>query len=291
MEEQQYNNLKMGEHGAWVSIIAYLVLSALKLIIGYLTASKALMADGLNNTTDIMASVAVLIGLRFSRKPPDEDHPYGHWRAETVASLIASFIMMVVGLQVLYNAGKSIVDFRVETPDLLAAWTALGAAAIMYGVYRFNRNLARKINSQAVMAAAKDNLSDARVSIGAAVGIFGAQFNLPWLDPLAAVIVGFMICRTAWEIFREASHSLTDGFDEQELARLRKTVENIRGVKMIDDIKARAHGNIVLVDVVIHVDPRLNVIESHRITEEIEEKMREEHGIMNVHVHVEPWKE
>ncbi|CEH31421.1 transporter [Aneurinibacillus migulanus] len=290
MEEQQYVNIKMGERGAWLSIIAYLILSVLKLVIGYFTGSKALMADGLNNTTDIMASIAVLIGLRFSRKPPDEDHPYGHWRAETIASLIASFIMMAVGLQVLYNAGQSIVDFRAETPDMLAAWTALGCAFVMYGVYRFNRDLAHKVNSQAVMAAAKDNLSDAWVSIGAAVGVFGAQLGLPWLDPLAAVVVGFMICRTAWEIFREASHNLTDGFDEQELEKLRGTIEEIPGVKSLNDIKARAHGNMVLVDVVIHVDPRLNVIESHRITEEIEEKMREEHGIMNVHVHVEPWK-
>jgi cation diffusion facilitator family transporter len=288
--EEQYNNLKMGERGAWVSIIAYLFLSSLKLVIGYFANSKALMADGLNNTTDIMASIAVLIGLRFSRKPPDEDHRYGHWRAETIASLIASFIMMVVGLQVLYNAGRSMIDFKMEVPDMLAAWTAIGCAAVMYGVYRFNHHLALKINSQAVMAAAKDNLSDAWVSIGAAVGIFGSQFGLPWLDPLAAVVVGFMICRTSWEIFHEATHSLTDGFDEEELEKLQQTVEKIPGVKVLDDIKARAHGNNVLVDVVIHVDPHLNVIESHRITEEIEEKMREKHGIMNVHVHVEPWE-
>ncbi|MBN6187140.1 cation transporter [Aneurinibacillus sp. BA2021] len=290
MEEQQYEKIKMGERGAWLSIVAYLVLSAIKLITGYVTGSEALMADGLNNTTDIMASIAVLIGLRFSRKPPDEDHPYGHWRAETVASLLASFIMMVVGLQVLYSAGRSIVDYEAATPDMLAAWTALACAAVMYGVYRFNQALAVRINSQAVMAAAKDNLSDAWVSIGAAVGIFGAQFGLPWLDPLAAIVVGVMICRTAWEIFRDASHNLTDGFDEQELGKLRDTIEQIPGVKALGDIKARAHGNLVLVDVVIHVEPYLNVVESHRITEEIEEKMRREHGIINVHVHVEPWE-
>lgn len=288
--EEQYNNLKIGERGAWVSIIAYLTLSALKLIIGYLSNSEALMADGLNNTTDIIVSVAVLIGLRFSRKPPDEDHPYGHWRAETIASLMASFIMMVVGMQVLYNAGRSIVDFRAETPDALAAWTAVGCALVMYGVYRFNCRLALRINSQAMMAAAKDNLLDAWVSIGAAVGIFGSQFGMPWLDPLAAVVVGFMICRTAWEIFRDATHNLTDGFDEQKLMKLRQTIEEIPGVKALNDIKARVHGNNVLVDVVIYVDPDLNVIESHHITEAIEKRMQEEHGIISVHVHVEPWE-
>lgn len=288
--EEQYNDLKQGERGAWLSIIAYIILSAGKLAVGYLANSEALLADGLNNTTDIMASIAVLVGLRLSQKPPDEDHPYGHWRAETVASMIASFIMMTVGLQVLYEAGKSLADFKdVQAPDAAAMWAALVAAAIMYGVYRYNRRLGERIQSQAVTAAAQDNLSDAWVSIGAAVGIAGAQFGLPWLDPVAALIVGLMICRTAWGIFTVASHSLTDGFDEAELDRLRMTVEEMPEVKMLTDIKARAHGNRVLVDVVIQVNPELTVLESHRITEEIEEKMQKEHDILNVHVHVEPY--
>jgi len=91
-----YENLRKGEKGAWISIIAYIILSFAKLFIGYVGNSAALKADGLNNTTDIIASVAVLIGLRISQKPPDKDHTYGHMRAETVASLIASFIMAVV---------------------------------------------------------------------------------------------------------------------------------------------------------------------------------------------------
>lgn len=96
MEQQRYHDLKMGEKGAILSIIAYICLSVIKLWIGYLSNSEALKADGLNNATDIVASVAVLIGLRLSQKPADHDHPYGHWKAETVASLIASFIMMAV---------------------------------------------------------------------------------------------------------------------------------------------------------------------------------------------------
>lgn len=106
---ERYDELKKGETGAWVSIIAYLVLSAVKLAVGLAFHSEALRADGLNNTTDIIASLAVLIGLRISQKPPDEDHPYGHFRAETIASMIASFIMMVVGLEVLYRLGRNAV--------------------------------------------------------------------------------------------------------------------------------------------------------------------------------------
>ncbi len=82
-------------------------------------------ADGLNNATDIIASVAVLIGLKVSQKPADKDHPYGHWKAETVASMVASFIMAVVGFQVLYNAVLSVFDGQQESPDLISAWTGL----------------------------------------------------------------------------------------------------------------------------------------------------------------------
>ncbi|MBC8061358.1 MAG: cation diffusion facilitator family transporter [Clostridiaceae bacterium] len=116
--EEKYNGLKLAERGARISIIAYIVLSLLKLGMGYLSSSKALTADGLNNTTDIVASLAVLIGLKVSRKPADDDHLYGHFRAETIASLISSLIMIGVGIDVLYNAARSIIFFKSEAPDL-----------------------------------------------------------------------------------------------------------------------------------------------------------------------------
>ena len=165
MLEEQYKRIKLGERGARISIIAYVILSALKLTIGYLSNSEALKADGLNNSTDIIASVAVLIGLMLSRKPADEDHLYGHWRSETVASLIASIIMVAVGLNVLINAGRSIIYFKAQTPDITAAATGLICAVAIYFVYRYNKKIAVLIKSSALMAAAKDNLSDAWVSI------------------------------------------------------------------------------------------------------------------------------
>ncbi|MNN23398.1 Cadmium, cobalt and zinc/H(+)-K(+) antiporter [compost metagenome] len=138
------------------------------------------------------------------------------------------------------------------------------------------------------MAAAKDNLSDAMVSVGAAVGIVGAQFGIPWLDTVAAIAVGLLICKTAWDIFRDSTHNLTDGFDENELRDIRSTIARIPGVEGINDLKARVHGNHVLVDVVIEVDPELTVTESHDISDRVEERMRKIKNVMHVHVHVEP---
>ncbi|MCI2256641.1 cation diffusion facilitator family transporter [Domibacillus sp. PGB-M46] len=286
--DQKYLDLKMGERGAILSIFVYICLSAFKLTVGYIANSEALQADGLNNTTDIIASIAVLIGLKISRRPADQDHPYGHWKAEPVASLVAAFIMVAVGLQVLYTAALSVFGRTTEAPDPIAAWIGLFCAAVMYGVYRYNRRLAQKIRSQSVMAAAKDNLSDAWVSIGTAVGILGSQFGLPWLDPVAAVVVGLLISKTGWEIFREASHDLTDGYDENQLEVYKKSIVEIPGVKGIKKIRARKYGSSSVVDVVILVNSTLGIGAAHDISVDVEDALTKAHDVIEVHVHVEP---
>lgn len=288
LEEQGFLDLKRGERGAIISIIAYICLSALKLAVGYIANSEALKADGLNNVTDIIASVAVLIGLKLSQRPADDDHPYGHWKAETVASMVASFIMAAVGLKVAYEAIISIFYVQTGSPDVISAWTGLFCAFVMYLVYRYNKKLATEINSQSVMAAAKDNLSDAWVSVGTFIGIIGAQFGLPWLDPLAAILVGLLICKTAWDIFKEASLYLTDGFDEKQIDIYKDTIHQCKGVKGVKEIKARNYGNNIVVDVVILVNSTLDVKKAHDIATTVEEELMRTHKVYDVHVHVEP---
>ncbi|MED5101184.1 cation diffusion facilitator family transporter [Niallia sp. FSL K6-0212] len=289
--DKKYEDLKLGERAAILSIITYIILASVKLIIGNSTDSQALKADGWNNFTDIIASVAVLIGLRLSQKPADKDHPYGHWKAETVASLIASFIMMSVGLQVLYQAISSFFTHSRQAPDLVAAYTAITCGAVMFFVYRINLRLGKKINSQAVKAAAKDNFSDSIVSFGTAVGIFGAQLNLEFLDPLAACIVGLLICKTAWGIFRETTHYLTDGFDVLLIDKYKKTILHTDGVKAVKEIKARNYGNSPVVDVVITVNQKLDITDAHDISSAVENALINEFNVLEVHVHIEPDEE
>lgn len=291
MSQHQYDKIKQGEKGAWISIFAYIFLSTVKLVVAYLGNSEALRADGLNNSTDVIASVAVLIGLKISRKPPDEDHHYGHYRAETIASLIAAFIMVTVGLQVIIGTIQSILENNYEQPSMLTAWTALASAAVMLFVYRFNKRLSIKINSTSLNAAAQDNKSDALVSIGAFIGIIGAQFGLFWLDPIAGFIVGIIIVKTAWDIFREATHTLTDGFNEEQLFKIKSSIANHPEVEEVKDVKGRLHGSQALVEVTIFVDPELTVQESHDITENIENMLDEKHDVPHAHIHIEPFHE
>ncbi|WP_411552376.1 cation diffusion facilitator family transporter [Paenibacillus lautus] len=288
MDQLKYDNLKLGEKGAILSIAAYILLSSLKLFIGYTADSEALKADGLNNATDIVASIAVLIGLRLSQRPADRDHTYGHWKAEGIASLVASFIMMAVGFQVLYEAVGAIFEGRKDSPDLVAAYTGFFCAAVMYLVYRYNKKLAEKIRSQALMAAAKDNISDAWVSIGTVIGIIGSQFGLPWMDPLTAVIVGFLICKTAWDIFRDTTHHLTDGYDEKKIDLYKETVLAVKGVEGVKDIRARSYGSNTSVDIILFVEADLDLLRAHEISTRVENELKLVHDISYVHVHVEP---
>ncbi|ANC76699.1 transporter [Fictibacillus phosphorivorans] len=276
------------ERGVYLSLGAYIFLSIVKLVAGIFFNSDALVADGLNNATDIIASIAVLIGLKISRKPADEDHPYGHLRAETIASMVASFIMVVIGIEVLISSIKKMFNGVETEPSLTAALIALFGAAVMIIVYLYNIKVAKETDSQGLKAAALDNRSDAFVSIGAAVGIFGAQIGLPWLDPAAAVLVGLIIIKTGWEIFTETSHNLSDGFDYEEGKEMEHKILDVEGVENVGDLKARKHGNRAIIDVTIKVDPSLNVVESHEITEKIEDTIKEAYNVESIQVHVEP---
>ncbi|WP_374720718.1 cation diffusion facilitator family transporter [Peribacillus tepidiphilus] len=284
------NSTTLAQRGAWVSIAAYIVLSAVKLIVGYIGNSEGLWADGLNNTTDIIASVAVLIGLKISNKPPDDDHPYGHSRAQTIASLIAAFIMMTVGIQVIYNSLAFFLEKETIIPNKLTAIVALLSAVFMFLVYRYNLTLSKKTKNSSLLAVAQDNRSDALVSIGAFIGIIGTYIGLAWLDVAAAFVVGFIICKTAWEIFSEASHTLTDGFDEEQLNEIKKTIDSTKGVIKTTDIKARMHGNQILLETTILVNKDLNVVESHEISDTVENNLKNKHHIHYAIVHVEPFE-
>lgn len=288
MIQDKYENLKLGERGALISIAAYIVLSVGKLIIGLSTGSQALRADGLNNATDIVASIAVLIGLRISRRPADSDHPYGHWRSETISSLIASLIMFAVGLNVLYDALSAMFQGHDQRPDVMAAWVGVFAGTAMYFVYRYNKRLAQKINSASVLAASKDNLSDAWVSFGTAAGIFAAQLNLPWLDTVTAFIVGLLICKTGWDIFKEAAFNLSDGFDDKKITDYTDAVGKVAGVEGVASIRARKYGNNTALEMVILVDPVLDLREADAIATRVEKHLTDTFHVLTVSVHVEP---
>lgn len=274
--------------GAIVSITAYLILSILKVFFGYLYESEAVLADGFNNTTDIIASVAVYIGIRVATLPRDAEHKYGHAKMETISALIASLIMIAVGIFVFFNSLSNLIGGEYTEPNPLAAVVAFVSALVMFGVYRFNLNLAKKTKSLALKAAAKDNLADAMISVGATLGVLFAYFQLSWMDTVLAIVIAGMIIRTAIQIFLDATHQLSDGFPPHLVESYEETIEQFERVKEVREIKGRHLGNHVMLDVTIAVDGDLTVDAAHELCDDIERKLDEQHAVDSVHIHIEP---
>ncbi|WP_080145392.1 cation diffusion facilitator family transporter [Marinilactibacillus piezotolerans] len=287
--DTRFERIRSAEKGARVSIVVYILLAVLKLIIGYLFRSSSLSADGFNNFTDVISSVTVLIGLRAARKPADSNHPYGHWKAEPIASLITSFVMMFVGFQVLQSTATRLLSGEVVPPNPLAAIAALVGTVIMLGVYRYNLTLAKRVNSNGLKAVAKDNLADALTSFATGVAIFASSFGIGWIDGVMAIIVSLIILKTGLEVFRESTFSLSDGFHEQELAEYHAVIIQLPEVQEIASLKARMYGTNIYVDITVLVNAEMTVQEGHDITETIETVLYEQYDVMHTDVHVEPY--
>lgn len=283
--------LKTAERGAILSILTYILLSSGKLIIGNLFFSQALFADGLNNFTDVISSILILIGLKISQRPADKNHPYGHWKFETIASLFTSFIMFFIGIEVLRNAWHSFLNPIHATPSIISAIVGFISGIIMFSVYRYNHALAQKIHSLGLKATAKDNLSDAITSFSTAIAVLAASLGMVWLDSVMALIVGIVILKTAYEVFSESTFQLTDGFEPDEMQEYKPVILAHQEVKAIQEIKARRYGSNIYIDVTVCMDPNLSVWQSHEVTEEIEHELNEQFGISFVDIHVEPYKQ
>nr|WP_241538717.1 cation diffusion facilitator family transporter [Staphylococcus pseudintermedius] len=281
--------ISQAKKGATLSIITYTFLTLLKIAYGWLASSQGLVADGINNATDVISSIAILIALQISMKPVDNNHPYGHYRSEFIASLIASFIMFAVSIQVIITGVKHFYQGEFVQPNQSAIIVGMISSFVMFAVFIFNRNLSKKVNSSALRAASYDNLSDALVSIGTVIGVLGVYMGVPMLDTIAAIVIGLLIMKASIDIFKETAVTLTDGYDEEELTQIQQIISSVPGIKEIRDIKARSHGVISFIDVTIAVDPKLNVIESHEISDHIESKLQARLGEVETIVHIEPY--
>ncbi|UXV30549.1 cation diffusion facilitator family transporter [Mammaliicoccus sciuri] len=281
------NNLRIAQRGAYISFVTYIILSILKFVVGTTYNSSALKADSLNNLTDIFVSVAVLIGLKISIKPADKNHPYGHMKTENITTLIVSFIIMFVGIEVISSNIPKLLQGDYSEPSTLTIWVSFISGIIMILVYLFNWKLAIKTKSTSLKSAAKDNLSDALVSIGTGIGLIFTQFGLPIIDIILAVILGFIIVYTGFTIFKESIFTLSDGFHEKDLNNYIEEIENIEGVLEVPSIKGRYHGNSVFLDVTIIVDKDLTLDEAHDICDLVEQQLKEA-GAYSSYVHPEP---
>lgn len=286
-EMSQSENLKLAQRGAYLSLVVYIILSVSKYITGFVYDSAAVRADALNNMTDIIVSIAVIVGLKISIKPADKNHPYGHLKSENISTLLVSFIIMFVGIQVVIENAPRIFTHEHHTPNFITIIISLISGIIMIGVYAVNHRLAKKTKSSSLDSAAKDNMSDGLVSIGTAIGLVFTQFGLSIVDVILATLLGLLIIYTGFGIFKDSIFALSDGFNEKDLEEYRNEVLEVKDVKDVKSVKGRYHGSSIFLDVTIVVDAHLSLQEAHEICDKVESHLHSV-GISSVYVHPEP---
>ena len=289
---------RQGEFVIWLGIACNAALAVMKAAIGVVGYSKALIADAVNSASDVFGSIAVLVGLKVSRKPPDEDHPYGHGKAETISAIIASVLLMVAGLEIGLSGVRSILAGVEEPPGWIAFWALVLAIFVKEGLFRYQYRIGRKTASQALIAASWDHRSDVFASLAALVGVGGAIVGgylgkewLFYLDPVAAILVSLMVIRVGYRLVMESVHSAIDHvLHEEDAAEIVRAAEQVPGVLAVDELRARELGPYVIVDVKISVDPCITVLEGHGIAKRVKQKLTGEFDrVFDVFVHVNPF--
>ena len=281
-----------GNRSTWVSVSVNVFLTVTQVTVGILSKSQGLVADGIHSLSDLVADFVVLFAGHHAKKDADEDHPYGHQRFETAASLVLGGLLLAVGIGMLWSAFR-----KLESPEavaqvhVVALWVACGALLAKELLFRYMLSIAKRVKSSMLVANAWHARSDAASSFVVSLGIIGNLAGYPILDPIAALIVGFMVSRMGWSFGWDALHDLIDrSVDEQEVAAIRQTLGETPGVQSVHDVRTRKMGDMIVVDAHIEVDASISVEAGHDIAVEARQRVLQRHRVLNLMTHVDPWR-
>jgi cation diffusion facilitator family transporter len=292
-EEVRYQKLRFA---AWIGIVANLGLAAMKAIVGVIANSKALIADAVHSASDVVSSVVVLIGVRAAKMPPDRDHPYGHGKAESIASIIVAVLLFIVGFEIAVSAFQSFFE-PVEVPRTLAIYAVLISIFVKEGLFRYKHYLGKKFKSDALVTDAWHHRSDVLSSFAALLGIgaaiLGGYLHIQWLvygDAVASAVVAVLIGKMAWDLGNQAIHNTLDHvLHDEDTVEMREAAKSVDGVMNLDAFHAREHGHYVIIDIKIAVNPRMTVEDGHTIAKAVKERLMLEPNVHDVFVHVNPY--
>jgi cation diffusion facilitator family transporter len=281
----------------WISLISNIVLTAIKIVIGLLFNSQVLLADGIHNAGDVIATAAALSSMRISKQPADEDHPYGHGKAEVLGSGLVAFIL---GLAALYMGYHAVTAFFVEPApaSLLALMAAFVSFVWKQALYVYTIRLGKATGSKGLIATAYDHLADVYASVAAVAGIglslAGETWHIPYLsygDPAAGLVVSFLVLKLAIHMAREAMDILMEkAVSEEKLREYSELVRTVADVKRIDRLRAREHGHYILVDIRVSIPAELTIQQGHDVSRKIKRAIMEKHpDVDEVLIHLNPW--
>ena len=281
-----------GTRSTWVSVGVNVGLTITQVTVGILSKSQGLVADGIHSLSDLVADFVVLFAGHHAKKDADEDHPYGHQRFETAASLVLGGLLLAVGVGMLWSAFR-----KLESPEavaqvhIVALWVAGGALVAKELLFRYMLTIAKRVKSSMLVANAWHARSDAASSLVVGLGIIGNLAGYPILDPIAALIVGFMVSKMGWSFGWDALHDLMDrSVDEQEVTAIRQTLAETPGVRSVHDVRTRKMGDMIVVDAHIEVDAAISVESGHDIAVEARQRVLQRRRVLNLMTHVDPWR-
>lgn len=274
----------------WVSVAVNLVLTAVQIAAGVLTRSQGLIADGIHSLSDLVADFVVLLASHHAKKDADEDHPYGHHRFENAASLALGALLLAVGVGTLGSAfGKLQQPEMVQPVHIGALWVAAGTLVAKELLFRYMLAVAKRVKSSMLVANAWHARSDAAASLVVGIGIVGNLMGYPVLDPVAALIVGFLVAKTGWSFGWDALHDLMDrAIDDAEVDAIRQTLLDTPGINGVHDVRTRKMGDMILADAHIEVDASITVEAGHDIAVEARNRVLKRHRVLNLMTHVDP---
>lgn len=296
-QQHHVKNIALIRHVTMVGFWINFVLIILKLFFGYWGHSDALVADGYHSVSDFVTDFIVLFCVGIAYKKADTNHPYGHGKYETIASVLIGVILFAVAVFIGYEGVITIIGsyhgVLIPKPDVWTIFVALISIVAKEYCYRYTIKVGTKLNSSSVIANAWHHRSDAFSSIATLIGVSLSFFlgeNWRILDPIASVVIALFIAGSAISIIRPSLRELLEVSVSPELVeRLQKTVYGVEGVSCMHNLRARRNGHLYVVDMNVHVDPNLSIAEAHHISDEIEKRIKKMLGGHSIiYVHVEP---
>lgn len=288
-------NTDHARKGTSVTLIGAAVNTALivlKFIAGVLGMSQALIADAVHSISDLFTDAVVLFGIRVGKRAPDESHPFGHGRLETLASSVIGIALIITALYLGIKAARDIYTNAVYHPRTLALAGAALSIAAKEGLYHYTVRAGRRLKSRLIVANAWHHRTDALSSVAVLLGVAGARINPSWhvLDSFAALIVSFFIVKVGLEILGNTLKEFIDTApDPAVLQRIRQCALGVNGVLDAHDLRVRTSGGLYQMEIHVVVDGRLTVTDGHKIAKEVEACLSEDIADFDrVIVHVDP---
>lgn len=273
-----------------VSGVVNLLMSTLQVVVGMLANSAALIADGIHSLSDLLSDVLVWFAARQAAQAPDREHPYGHGRFETAATLGLGIILVLVALGIVANGVERLFEEALAVPGLVALVVAGLGIAAKESLYWYTLAAARRLKSEMLRANAWHHRSDAISSVVVLIGVGGAVAGYAYMDAIAAILVGAMVAKIGWDLGWSALTELVDtALDEAKVSEAKRVIMAIDGVRSVHMLRTRRHGAEASADVHVQVAPRLSVSEGHMISQAVEDRLIEKlDEITDVTVHIDP---